>query len=639
MRLRSCAGMVLLAMPCLFSQPASALQGADFALYAGYGAWSNGLTAIRAMLPWAGYTVEQVYPADLNAATQDLSRLYRAILFPGGYAYYYNVDLSRLAKQNIRRFVRNGGGYFGICAGSFFACDVTSWEGTNYDDVAGYNLDLFAGTGTGPLTEIADWNTDGYNMSTFAFTNRSEVLGNATVPFTETVLYYGGPYFTLPAGFQGEVLATYDYAGTHHGKPAAIAFRYGDGRVVLLGPHPEIEEDDSRDNVTIDREGELDDAGSDWGWVKPMLDWTARGCPTVLAPPVPASAGGLSLAWTGRCIRPYSVQWSSNFTTWAQAGVQASNAVARSFTSAPPAQAACYRLVAALRDMARIPAGSFTMGDALNEGDPAERPTHAVSNDTFLIDLREVDLASMREVLQWAYDRGYVSVTGGVVSNTAGARRALMDLTADGLAFSGGTFTAAAGREAFPATSVSWYGALAYCTWRSQMEGLEPCIDLADWSCDWAKPGYRLPTEAEWERAARGGLAGQRYPWGALLLESDANYDGSGDPWESFPEKTTPTGYYDDLQSPSGADRANGYGLYDVSGNAWEWCWDWYNATYYSTSPAANPRGPASGTYRVLRGGSWFNTTFYLRCATRLSDFVPDFRGSAVGFRAARRAD
>ena len=114
-----------------------------------------------------------------------------------------------------------------------------------------------------------------------------------------------------------------------------------------------------------------------------------------------------------------------------------------------------------------------------------------------------------------------------------------------------------------------------------------------------------------------------------------ANYRGSGDPWDGLPwPETSPVGYYDGCQIPSGSDMVNGYSLYDVAGNVWEWCNDWYDSGYYSSSPYDNPQGPASGTSRVLRGGAWScNSTDYLRCACRDHYRTPGARSDDGGFR------
>ena len=140
-------------------------------------------------------------------------------------------------------------------------------------------------------------------------------------------------------------------------------------------------------------------------------------------------------------------------------------------------------------------------------------------------------------------------------------------------------------------------------------------------------------TEAEWEYAARGGNHSPyyRYPWGNSRDGSMANFFPSRDPYETgaYPW-TTPVDYYDGNQIPAGTDMANGYGLYDMSGNVMEWCNDWYGS--YSSSSQTNPTGPVSGFMRVLRGGSWGNSGYHRRVACREA-FTPTSRYETVGFR------
>ena len=313
--------------------------------------------------------------------------------------------------------------------------------------------------------------------------------------------------------------------------------------------------------------------------------------------------------------------------------------------------------------MVSIPAGEFVMGDAYGIGWKDERPVHRVAVSAFLVDRYEVTNADMRRVMQWAYERGLLQANPKQVVNAEGAPRELLDLddwNAE-LGFTNGTFFVAPGREAFPCVEVTWFGALAFANYRSDLDGLARCVDFEDWSCDFGRNGFRLPTEAEWERAARGGLARMVYPWigregdyADHLDGSRANYWESGDPFEGADRtavRTTPVGYYDGNQTPPGRDMANTFGLYDMAGNVAEWCWDRYDADWYRREAAAgsDPTGPATGDERVFRGGSWLSgqkeadgnflirsAGYTLRCAAR-ARIAPDNGRWDRGFRCVRR--
>lgn len=151
-----------------------------------------------------------------------------------------------------------------------------------------------------------------------------------------------------------------------------------------------------------------------------------------------------------------------------------------------------------------------------------------------------------------------------------------------------------------PVVSVSWFDAVAYCDWLSGVAGR----------------AFRLPTEAEWECAARGGVEGALYPWG-----DEQSRDGDHRRWLRGPERV-------------GAGVANAFGLFDLCENVHEWCGDWYAADYYGVSPADDPRGPDSGTRRVSRGGSWRHQVKVSRCAAR-SSIPPAFQYADYGFRIA----
>lgn len=290
--------------------------------------------------------------------------------------------------------------------------------------------------------------------------------------------------------------------------------------------------------------------------------------------------------------------------------------------------------------MVLIPAGSFVMGDSFDEGNSGERPTHTVQVSAFSMDRTEVTNDLMVEVMQWAYDRGKVSATTSSVRNLEGNGQPLLDLS-DGdcrITWNGSRFGMKAEMgSGYPCVEVSWYGAAAFCNYRSLMEGRTPCYDLGDWSCDGSANGYRLPTEAEWEKAARGGARGRRFPWGDTISHHQANYrSDSGIAYDVSPTR----GYHPDYESegsahtsPVGSFAPNGYGLYDMAGNVWEWCGDWYSSDYYGSSPTSDPRGPSTGSYRIMRGGSWDSFAWYCRVAFRFLSLPPDTSSNAYGFR------
>ncbi|HXF74721.1 MAG TPA: formylglycine-generating enzyme family protein [Methylomirabilota bacterium] len=154
-----------------------------------------------------------------------------------------------------------------------------------------------------------------------------------------------------------------------------------------------------------------------------------------------------------------------------------------------------------------------------------------------------------------------------------------------------------------PVVGVSWYDACAYCRWLGEQTGAE----------------FRLPTEAEWERAARGGLEGALYPWGDEA------------PWEKGFVGCSAGG---DGPAPVGVNKPNGFGLYDMSEGVHEWCGDYYDYFYYRRSPERNPQGPPSGARRASRGGSWRHRVKFSRCAAR-SSLPPGYQYADYGFRVA----
>jgi formylglycine-generating enzyme required for sulfatase activity len=305
--------------------------------------------------------------------------------------------------------------------------------------------------------------------------------------------------------------------------------------------------------------------------------------------------------------------------------------------------------------MVLVPAGEFAMGDTFSEGDSSELPIHIVYISPYYIGTHEVTNEQYADALNWAYTQGgLIAVNGGVVYQ-AGSGTDYPYCNTDGydsgscVVWDGSTFSVESGRESQPVVHVSWYGAAAYCNWRSAMVGKPLCYDLSTWACNFGVAGYRLPTEAEWEKAARGGVAGHRFPWSDTdnIQHARANYNSrweGGAPYYSYDtsptEGTHPdftTGVYP-YTSPVGYFDPNDYGLYDMAGNVFEWCNDWYDSSYYDSSPYDDPTGPASGSYRTMRGGSWINWPPSSRCAHR-SHPLPDARMYHYGFRFALNAE
>jgi formylglycine-generating enzyme len=282
-------------------------------------------------------------------------------------------------------------------------------------------------------------------------------------------------------------------------------------------------------------------------------------------------------------------------------------------------------IVEAPEGMVLIPAGSFVMGDTFGEGWSDELPLHTNSISAFYMDATEVTKAKWDEVYNWAVTNGYS-----------------FDNTGSGKATD------------HPVHTVNWYDCTKWANARSEMEGLTACYTLdgeicrtnnnAAPVCDWSANGYRLPTEAEWEKAARGGAASRRFPWSdtSRISHSRANYYAGGGYSYDDSDGVYDHPDYDEggfpYTSPVGSFAPNGYGLYDMAGNVWEWCWDRYGSTYYASSPGTDPQGPASGSNRVYRGGFWsYDGAYFCRVAVRGSS-SPSFENDLLGFRLVRAA-
>jgi formylglycine-generating enzyme len=235
--------------------------------------------------------------------------------------------------------------------------------------------------------------------------------------------------------------------------------------------------------------------------------------------------------------------------------------------------------------MTYVEGGSFQMGS--DSGYSNEQPVHTVRVDSFYIGTYEITQDIYEEVM------------GSNLSEWKG--------------------------DCLPVEWVTWYEAVQFCNALSREEGRQEAYTISgtNVSVNWESSGYRLPTEAEWEYAARGGAESQGYTYAGSNTVGDAAW------------------YSDNSVSrthPVGERQANELGLYDMSGNVWEWCWDWYDSSSYGSSPTANPKGPSSGSSRVLRGGSWYNSAQSVRTANR-GGSAPSYRYDIFGFRVLAPAE
>jgi formylglycine-generating enzyme required for sulfatase activity len=331
-----------------------------------------------------------------------------------------------------------------------------------------------------------------------------------------------------------------------------------------------------------------------------------------------------------------------------------------------------------------LPGGEYEMGDHYGFVDPShpsdELPIHKVKVGGFIMATTETTNEQFLAFLNASLLQKRIEIRENGVYLTASST--LVCYTHQyapyySIGYDGKDFVLADFRASHPVVGVMWIGAALYCNWLSEVSELAPCYDVTSWACDFTKNGYRLPTEAEWEYAARGGQYNPyyNYPWGNGQDISRANWPESKDPYEGSTESsyphTTPVGFYDgalhlkaDYNWPGSAgsyqtlNGANAFGLFDMAGNVWEFVNDWYGQNYYSVTPYTNPKGPDAGfimpdgkPYRGMRGGNWYNgykTTAVNDGHSRVSNRNPSYyRGPQdpnhpwyhVGFRICRNDD
>jgi formylglycine-generating enzyme len=375
--------------------------------------------------------------------------------------------------------------------------------------------------------------------------------------------------------------------------------------------------------------------------MKWMLGLALAGTPAVQADDLVLSletSGKLTFNEVTNATR-YRVEWASTADgSWTSftgaAGQWLDNIPAAGSGTVTASVPMWYRVVATVNTtttpsgMVLIPAEGFVMGNATNvlpasEGGSDELPQHTVNVSAFYMDCYEVTKALWDEVKTWADTNGYAfeNVGSGKATN-------------------------------HPVQTINWYDMVKWCNARSQKAGLTPCYTTngvtyktgndSNVVCNWSANGYRLPTEAEWEKAARGGATNTRFPWADYtnkISHAKANYYGNKSSFSYDLSNGYHPTYNDGVEpysSPVGSFAPNGYGLYDMAGNVWEWCWDWYSSCYYSSSPGTDPTGVASGSYRAVRGGGWYDYPDDTRVAYRYAT-VPVNKFNDVGCRCVRR--
>ncbi|GHU50653.1 hypothetical protein FACS1894200_10240 [Spirochaetia bacterium] len=273
-------------------------------------------------------------------------------------------------------------------------------------------------------------------------------------------------------------------------------------------------------------------------------------------------------------------------------------------------------------DFVRIPAGTFIIGSPSSEAERRDNEVqHRVTiSKAFFMGKYAVTVGEFRRFVNASGYKTEAETSGGGYVWTCIIWEEKTDAN-----WKNPYFTQA---ENQPVVLVSWNDAVQYCNWMSRQEGLTPAYTISGTNVSWNPNanGYRLPTEAEWEYACRAGTS-TPFSTGNNITTDQANYDG-GCPYNGNAKGTSRQKTW-----AVGSGTANAWGLYNMHGNVWEWCWDWYGA--YDTANQIDPSGATSGSHRVLRGGSWYSYAARLRSAYR-DECAPTFRGDSLSFRVVR---
>ena len=276
-------------------------------------------------------------------------------------------------------------------------------------------------------------------------------------------------------------------------------------------------------------------------------------------------------------------------------------------TSPSPASVAAPKPTNNLIEMVLVAGGTFQMGSV-----GVAEPVHSVTVSSFTMGKFEVTVAQFRAFVQEELYKTTAEREGGGLVWTGSTWEQKADASWKN------PYLSQTDRD--PVVLVSWYDAVEYCNWLSRKEGLAATYTVrgTDVTANWGATGYRLPTEAEWEYAAKGGRASRGYTYAGGNDVGSLGWYGSNS---------------GNATHPVGGKQANELGLCDMSGNVWEWCWDWYRD--YSGGSQTDPRGPSAGSYRVVRGGNWGDDAGYGRVADH-AGFPPPGSSSGVGFRPVR---